>query len=171
MNVKFKNVLRIFNLFETENPQRIKKSLQILGIENINNEAYILDEITKYLFDVNSKKGIGKSKKKNFDINYDYRFYFPDFLKYGINLNKDDIDWWEFTKILDAILLDKNSNMYKVMEYRNYEKPIKSQKARENIKHQQMIKLKNKYALPQRNEIGIEKLWGYLEKKVGEGKE
>ena len=142
MNVTFKNVLRIFNLFETENPQRIKKSLQILGIENINNEAYILDEITKYLFDVN-----------------------------GINLNKDDIDWWEFTKILDAILLDENSNMHKVMEYRNYEKPIKSQKARENIKHQQMIKLKNKYALPQRNEIGIEKLWGYLEKKVGEGKE
>ena len=86
-------------------------------------------------------------------------------------MNKEDIDWWEFTKILDAIMLDENSNMYRIMSYRNYEKPIKSEKTRANLKHQQMMKLKNKYSLPQKNQYGIEKLWNYLEKKAGENKE
>lgn len=158
-------------MFENENPQRIKKSLQILGIIDVCDEAYVLDEISKYIFDVKGNKKVGNKSKKNFDINYDYKFYFPDFLKYGINLNKEDIDWWEFTKILDAIMLDENSNMYRIMSYRNYEKPIKSEKTRANLKHQQMMKLKNKYSLPQKNQYGIEKLWNYLEKKAGENKE
>jgi len=157
-------------LFEEENPQRIEKSLEIFGINNVNNKSYILDKISQYIFDTN-KKGAGVKKNKNFDINYDYKFYFPDFLKYGINLNKQDIDWWEFNKILDAILLDENSNMHRVLEYRNYEKPIKNEKTRENLRHQQMMKLKQKYALPVKTEEGIEKLWNYLEKKVGEAKE
>lgn len=110
--------------------------------------------------------------KKNFDLNYDYKYYFPDFLKYGINLNKQDIDWWEFNVILNAILIDKDSNMHRVLDYRNYEKPIKSEKNRETIKHQQMMKLKAKYALPyqKEQEKGIEKLWTYLEKKAGDKK-
>ena len=43
-------------------------------------------------------------KERNFDINYDYKNYFPDFLLYGINLNKDEVDWWEFNKILDGYI-------------------------------------------------------------------
>ena len=63
--------------------------------------------------------------------------------------------------------------MKKVLDYRNYEKPIKNEKIRETIKHQQMMKLKQKYALPTKYEddYALEKLWGYLEKKVGEKKE
>lgn len=61
--------------------------------------------------------------------------------------------------------------MHRILEYRNYEKPIKNEKTRENIRHQQMMKLKNKYSLPIKNENGIEKLWSYLEKKAGETKE
>lgn len=143
--------------------------MNLLGLTDIANKKYVLDKISQYIFD--TRKGTGSKSKKNFDINYDYKFYFPDFLKYGINLNKEDIDWWEFNKILDAILLDDNSNMHKVLEYRNYEKPIKNEKTRENIRHQQMMKLKQKYALPTKNEDGAEKLWKYLEKKVGENKE
>lgn len=60
--------------------------------------------------------------------------------------------------------------MSTVLSYRNYEKPIKNEKTRENLRHQQMMKLKQKYALPIRNEDGAEKLWNYLEKKVGENK-
>lgn len=139
-------------------------------MKNIKEPRYVLDKISQYIFEPVKKNSGGKSKR-NFDINYDYKYYFPDFLKYGINLNKEDIDWWEFNKILDAILLDDNSNMHKVMEYRNYEKPIKNEKTRENLRHQQMVKLKQQYALPQKSEFGIEKLWNYLEKKAGENKE
>ena len=139
-------------------------------MNNVDDEKYILDKISQYIFEP-AKKGTGGKNRKNFDINYDYKYYFPDFLKYGINLNKQDIDWWEFNQILDAIILDENSNMYKIMEYRNYEKPTKNEKTRENLKHQQMMKLKQKYSLPEKSEYGIEKLWDYLEKKVGEGKE
>lgn len=144
--------------------------MELLGLDNIKNKSYVLDKISQYIFDT-TQKGTGSKSKKNFDINYDYKFYFPDFLKYGINLNKEDIDWWEFNKILDAILLDSNSNMHKVLSYRDYEKPIKNEKTRETIKHQQMMKLKQRYALPTKIEDGAEKLWNYLEKKVGENKE
>lgn len=156
-------------MFAEENPQRIEKSLNLLGLTNVRNESLVLDEISKYIFEI-GKKGTGKKSKKNFDINYDYKFYFPDFLKYGVNLNKEDVDWWEFNKILDAILLDEHSNMFKVLQYRNYEKPIKNEKTRENIKHQQMMKLKEKYSLPSKSTDGVEKLWNYLEKKAGENK-
>ena len=134
----------------------------MLGLKNVSNSSYVLDAISQYIFDT-TRKGISEKNKKNFDINYDY--------KYGINLNKEDIDWWEFNKILDAIILDENSNMYQVLKYRNYEKPKKNEKTRENLKHQQMIKLKNKYALPIKREDGISKLWNFLEEKVGECKE
>ena len=65
-------------------------------------------------------------------------------------------------------MIDETSNMHRVLKYRNYEKPIKNEKTRETIKHQQMMKLKQQYALPIKTEEGAEKLWNYLEKKVGE---
>ncbi len=112
-------------------------------------------------------------KERNFDINYDYKNYFPDFLLYGINLNKDEVDWWEFNKILDAILNNENSNMYKVISYRTYEKPSKSPQVREEKEHKYRMEMKRKHALPDTNNTdnGFEKLWNYVEKKVGETKE
>lgn len=141
-----------------------------MGLSDLKDKTYVLDKISQYIFDT-TKKGVGIKKEKNFDINYDYKFYFPDFMRYGINLNKEDVDWWEFNKILDSILLDNHSNMHRVLEYRNYEKPIKNDKTRETIKHQQMMKLKQKYSLPIKSENGAEKLWNYLQQKVGENKE
>lgn len=157
-------------MFSQNDPNKIVESLKILGIDKVDNPNLVLDEIAKYIFDVSEQTG-SSSKKKKFDINYDYKFYFSDFLKYGINLNKEDIDWWEFNRILDAVLLDDNSNMSKVMSYRLYEKPPKNRKAQENIRHQNMMRLKEKYSLPIKSEKGIEKLWDYLEQKVGESKE
>lgn len=142
--------------------------MQILGIDDVEDEEYVLNAIAEYIFDTQNKKVSGSNKKKTFDLNYDYKYYFPDFLKYRVNLNKEDIDWWEFNQILDAIMIDETSNMHRVLEYRNYEKPIKNEKTRETIKHQQMMKLKQQYALPIKTEEGAEKLWNYLEKKVGE---
>lgn len=157
-------------MFRNRNPQRISRSLELLGLpSDLEDKSYILDEISKYIFERPNTSDSAKGKK-NFDLNYDYKYYFPDFLKYGINLNKQDIDWWEFNSILEAILLDEKSNMKRVLNYRNYEKPIKNEKTRESIKHQQMMKLKRKYSLPSEYEddSAIEKLWGFLEKKVGE---
>lgn len=61
--------------------------------------------------------------------------------------------------------------MHRIISYRLYEKPIKNEKTRENLKHQEMMKLKRKYSLPIKNDNGIERLWNYLEKKTGETKE
>lgn len=157
-------------MFRNRNPQRIARSLELLGLpSDLEDKSYILDEISKYIFEHHTSSKSVKGKK-NFDLNYDYKYYFPDFLKYGINLNEQDIDWWEFNSILEAILLDEKSNMKKVLNYRNYEKPIKNDKTRESIKHQQMMKLKRKYSLPcvYEDDFAIEKLWVFLEKKVGE---
>ena len=122
------------------------------------------------------KNGTFHSSKQNetyFDINLDYEHYFPDFLKYKINLNKDDIDWWEFDKILKAIILDKNSNMHQIIEFRSYEKPPKTIKAQQEKEHRFRMQKKREYSLPNLNfrENGISKLWNYLEKKAGENSE
>lgn len=160
-------------LFDDNDPFKIVKSLNILGVETTKNGRKVLNEISKYLF--KPKKG-GKSvcTQKNFDINLDYEHYFPDFLKYGYNLNKDDIDWWEFEKILKAIVKDKNSNMYQVIDFRTYEKPLKSGKTQEDKVHRFRMQMKREYALPekyQKTGYAFSKMWGYLEKKVGENKE
>ena len=106
--------------------KRNVESLKLLGIEDLKaDEQYVvLDEIVKYVFDTNQKHS---SKEKTFDFYYDYGYYFPDFIeKYGINLNKDDITWWEFDKLLDWCFRDKNSSLYNHMEFRMYKKPPKN---------------------------------------------
>lgn len=158
-------------MFEEDNPYKIKKSLELLGIENIPNESFVLNEISKYIF---GKKmtSVSKTLERVFDINLDYKYYFSDFLKYGINLNKDEIDWWEFNTILNAILLDENSAMSTVIGYRTYKKPPENPKTQASERHRAYMNLKRKYALPNNTNTGkgLEKLWGYLEKKVGDNK-
>lgn len=145
--------------------------MYILGVDGIhqNEQMFVLNEIAEYIFDLSTKNN---STQKTFDLNYDYKFYFVDFLKYGVNLNKQDIDWWEFDNILNAIFLDDRSIMNKVLEYRLYERPSKNTKVQEDKKHRFMMKMKQKYSLPNTSdsEKGLEKLWGYLEKKAGESK-
>lgn len=158
-------------MFEKNDPFKIEKSLKLLNINiEYKNKKLLLNEISKYLFGI--KKSSSSLKEKNFDLNFDYKYYFSDFFELGIDLNHDEIDWWVFDSLLHKFMLKDDSTIAKVLSYRTYTKPPKSEKTREENRHKFMMKMKNKYSLPIiQNENGFEKMWGYLEKKVGENKE
>lgn len=149
----------------------IENCLELLGISEIEqNEAeFILDEVSKYIFNVNERHSNGE---KTFDLELDYKYYFVDFLKLGINLNTDEISWWEFDAILEGLFLDENSNLSKMLAYRLYEKPPKNIKTQEEREHRFRMQMKRKYALPSKIKVGnnLEKLWNYAEKKAGDNK-
>ena len=132
----------------------------------------VLNEIAKYIFGKN-QTAISKMQERVFDINLDYKYYFADFLKYGINLNKQDIDWWEFNSILSAILLDDKSAISTVIGYRTYKKPSDNPKVQADEMNKKYMELKMKYALPNKSNVdnGLQKLWGYLETKAKAGEQ
>lgn len=165
-------MMKIFELAKENTQESIDKSLKILGVSGLSPQEQIsvLDEITKYIFDINQKHS---SSEKTFDFYYDYGYYFPDFIeKYGINLNKDEISWWEFDKLLDWCFRDKNSSLYNHMDFRMYKKPSKNQKTAEAEEHKYRMKMKQIHSLPIQidTQKGLEKLWNYVEKKVGDNK-
>lgn len=164
-------MLKIFELMKVGSIDDVKESCKLLGLDGLssNESEFILNEITKYVFDT---KG-NNSGKKTFDLNLDYKYYFVDFLRLGINLNKDEISWWEFDSILEGLFLDENSTLSKMMSYRLYEKPPNNPKKQEQMEHQFRMKMKAKYALPNEDNSNkaLGKLWNYLEKKAGESKE
>ena len=90
----------------------------------------------------------------------------------GINLNTDDISWWEFDSLLDWFFRKEDSSISNMMNFRLYEKPPKNSKVQEEKEHRYRMKMKEKYALPnpKKNEKNFNKLWNYLEQKVGEKK-
>ena len=145
---------------------KIKKGLEILGLPNVNNQETILNEIMEYLFNTKIKS----SGNKIFDLEHDYKYYYTDFKKLGIDLNKDKISWWEFDTLLEGILLQENSVIGKVLQYRTYEKPPKSYKTSEEKEHKFYMEKKRQYALPNPKSVenNLEKLWNYAEKKAGE---
>ena len=149
----------------------IENCLELLGISEIEqNEAeFILDEVSKYIFNVNERHSNGE---KTFDLELDYKYYFVDFLKLGINLNTDEISWWEFDAILEGLFLDENSNLSKMLAYRLYERPPKNIKTQEEREHRFRMQMKRKYALPNKIKVenNLEKLWNYAEKKAGDNK-
>ena len=164
-------MLKIFELMKNGTVEDVKKCCYLLGVNDLTCEEcqYVLNEITKYVFDMREQP----SGERTFDLNLDYKYYFVDFLRLGINLNKQDISWWEFDSILEAIFLDDKSTLSKIMSYRLYEKPSKNIKQQEAEEHKFRMKMKRKYALPLQvdSEKALEKLWGYVEKKAGENKE
>lgn len=164
-------MLKIFELMKNGTVEDVKECCYLLGINDLTDEEcqYVLNEITKYVFDMKEQT----SGECTFDLNLDYKYYFVDFLRLGINLNKQDISWWEFDSILEAIFLDDKSILSKVMSYRLYEKPSKNIKHQEAEEHKFRMKMKRKYALPLQvnSDKALEKLWGYVEKKAGESKE
>lgn len=139
-------MMRLFDLFKQHYPKKIEieKGLEILGLGDIQEDKeYLLNEISLYLLD-NSQISNGK---KIFDYNQDFKYYYVDFLEMGINLNKDDISWWEFNSILDGIFLKKHSVIGQVLQYRTYEKPSKNTKNAEEKEHQFNLQKKRQYAL------------------------
>ncbi len=165
-------MMKIFESAKENTQDSIEKSLKILGVNGLSPQEQIsvLDEITKYIFDINQKHS---SSEKTFDFYYDYGYYFPDFIeKYGINLNKDEVSWWEFDKLLDWCFRDKNSSLYNHMDFRMYKKPSKNQKTAEAEEHKYRMKMKQIHSLPIQidTQKGLEKLWNYVEKKAGDNK-
>ena len=157
-------------MFEQDDPFKVDKSLKLLELDIDKDKKYVLNEISKYLF--NPKSGGRGNSEKHFDLNHDYKYYFVDFIRMGINLNHQDIDWWEFISILDGIMLDEEATISKVIGYRTYTKPSSSTKTQEEKRHRFMMKMKQKYSLPiPQNERGFDKMWSYLEKKVGDKNE
>lgn len=146
----------------------INKSMEILGLEDVKQDKeFVLNEISLYLFGENK----GGGGKKTFDYSLDYRHYFIDFLKLGINLNTQNITWWEFITILESLFEDETSNIVKVMRYRNYKKPSKSSKIAEQEEHKYYLEKQKQYALPieQNNykvDSGLGSLFGFVESKA-----
>lgn len=164
-------MLKIFDLMKRGTLEDIEECCFLLGLKDLkkNEQQIVLNEITKYVFNT----GENSLGEKTFDLNLDYKYYFVDFLRFGINLNKEDISWWEFDSILEGIFLDEKSTMSKVMSYRLYKRPSKNIKQQEADEHKFMMKMKAKYSLPNEtaSNEALGKLWTYLEKKAGENKE
>lgn len=159
--------MKLFHLFKLNLPKKyqVKYGLEILGIEV--EEKYqdeVLNEVSLYLFD-NSQNN--NNDKKVFDFELDYKYYWVDFLEKGIDLNKQDISWWEFDAILEGLFLQEHSRIGKVIQYRTYKKPSKNNKTAESEEHKYNLEKQRQYALPieenqQRVENGLNSLWGFV---------
>lgn len=145
---------------------KIEKSCKLL---NIPNNRFYLDGVFKYIFDNSGKK----PKEKTFDYDYDFKYYYADFKAIGIDLLKDDINWFEFSNMLRKFILSDNSCIAKVLEYRTYEKPSENMKTQEAKIHKNKMELKREYALPTKKNIdgSLDKMWNFIEKKVGDNNE
>lgn len=98
----------------------------------------------------------------NIDYNKDYRIIWDAFKsERGIDLNKDDLHWWEFNTILECLVyLDNGNSLTKMLEYRTYTKPPK--KGGEERHHQFMVRMRRKYALKANLSIGISSMMNYF---------
>lgn len=168
LNLTYKSILKLLKLFSTsfELKYKISKGLEILGIPDVENKEVVLDEIIKYIF--NTKQNTVGDRV--FDLEHDFKYYYTDFKKLGIDLNKDNISWFEFDILLEGIFLQENSAIGKVIQYRTYEKPPKNHKTSEEKEHKFYMEKKRQYALPNPKlvEDSLEKLWKYTEKKAGD---
>lgn len=161
--------MKIIKLLSSKYPDKFKinKILEILGFTEedlaLETKSFLVDEILSYIFKSNESTGNGK---KIFDIYLDYRYYYYDFYKLGIDLNKDDIDWWQFDTLLEGILLQKEGAMLQVLGYRSYKKPSGNIRVYQNEEHQYYLEKQRQYALPTEEkevEDGFNKMWEYLE--------
>lgn len=164
--------MELSNLFTLQLPEetKISKGLEILGIKdnlNIETKEYLLYTISNYIFE-----NIEPKNEKVFDLMLDYKYYYSDFYKLGIDLNKDDISWWTFNAILEGIFLNEESTISKVIKFRTYKKPQKSSKSTEAEQHKFYMERKKQFSLPN-NEANnnLDKLWNYIEKRGGKTNE
>lgn len=158
----FHNILRLLKLFGSDYPEqfKLKKGLELIGVDTY--EPIILDEVSKYLFNTKTTN----NGEKVFDYYLDYKYYYTDFLRLGINLN-NDISWWEFDTILEGLMLVDNTTIGKVLQYRTYQKPPKNYKTSEANEEKFYQKMKRQYALPQETKVdeNLDRMWNYLQTK------
>ena len=149
-------------MFEEKDKFKIEKSCVLLGIPR---DEELLDKTLDYIF----KKVKTTSTIKTFDYDYDFKYYYYDFMKLGIDLTKDNIDWWKFDRLLSGMLEDDTTYINKVLGYRTYKKPTSNSKIADAEKNKYYQEKKKEYSLPQ-NKNNIEnnllKLESFLERRV-----
>jgi hypothetical protein len=126
--------------------------------------ANVLNGVLEYIFET----GNTPQEQRVFDYDLDFKYYYSDFKELGIDLIDDDIDWFRFTSILRKIILNKNSLMSQIIDFRNYEKPSASAKVAESKMHKERMRLKREYTLPIKGNgsNNLEKMWSYIENKA-----
>ena len=146
---------------------KINKILEILGFAEedlaLETKSFLVEQILNYIFNFDENKTT--NNEKIFDFFLDYKYYYYDFYKLGIDLNKDDIDWWQFNTLLEGILLQKEGALLQVLEYRTYKKPTENPKVYQNKIHQYYLRKKREFALPQEensSDKGFNAMWEYL---------
>ena len=92
----------------------------------------------------NTNKSSGKKTvKKIYDYEHDSEIIFASFMKsYGINLQRDNLHWWEFKSLFDNI--DEDSKLYKIMEIRS----VNLNQVKDKDKKNYYKKMKDLYKLP-----------------------
>ena len=92
----------------------------------------------------NTNKSSGKKTvKKIYDYEHDSEIIFASFMKsYNINLQRDNLHWWEFKSLFDNI--DEDSKLYKIMEIRS----VNLSQVRDKDKKNYYKKMKDLYKLP-----------------------
>ena len=92
----------------------------------------------------NTNKSSGKKTvKKIYDYEHDSEIIFASFMKsYGINLQRDNLHWWEFKSLFDNI--DEDSKLYKIMEIRS----VNLSQVKDKDKKNYYKKMKDLYKLP-----------------------
>ena len=92
----------------------------------------------------NTNKSSGKKTvKKIYDYEHDSEIIFASFMKsYNINLQRDNLHWWEFKSLFDNI--DEDSKLYKIMEIRS----VNLSQVKDKDKKNYYKKMKDLYKLP-----------------------
>lgn len=124
------------------------KIMRILETLNIK-EMVEVDKLLNYVFQPRYV-GTNSSNVKAFDYLKDYDLLYAIFRKdYNINLQTDNVQWWEFTFILEEIMLGNNA-LTKRIEFRSYEAPSKITK--DNAKqHKAYSNMKLKYNIEEQD--------------------
>lgn len=121
----------------------------------------IAEQIVRYLF--TDVRGTSTEGKKNFDHNQDYRYIVPSFMQlYGINLERDDITWYEYKTMLEGCFLNP-CTLSKVIGFRTMELP-KDSKGKADI-----LDIKAKYRLKSEDSNGIGSLFNSLKGVANNG--
>ena len=92
----------------------------------------------------NTNKSSGKKTvKKIYDYEHDSEIIFASFMKsYNINLQRDNLHWWEFKSLFDNI--DEDSKLYNIIEIRS----VNLNQIKDKDKKNYYKKMKDLYKLP-----------------------
>ena len=126
-------------------------ALNTLVVSEIKKALSLPDEITdvKKVFEYlnHDARGTSEGGKSNFDHVKDYRYVYPSFKQlYNIDLNHEDITWWEYKMMLEGCLFN-DCMLSRVIDIRTKKIPPKAdQETKASISS-----LKHKYMLRQEN--------------------